>query len=181
MRALKYLPAVLAMLGGVVVAAEPALDAARRCTQVKDSLERLVCYDRALALPEAPVAAAAPMAPAPRVVMPAAAAAAPVVTAAPAGPVALGDELVKRTDKEREAEGAPRSLTAQVTALRETRPSVFRLTLDNGQTWQQMDMVSLFNVAVGDTVQIDKGRMGGYRMAKISGNRSGWARVTRLK
>jgi len=47
--------------------------------------------------------------------------------------------------------------------------------------WQQMDMDSLFNLAAGDTVQIDRGRMGGYRMARISKGGSSWVRVNRVK
>ena len=49
------------------------------------------------------------------------------------------------------------------------------------QDSQQMDMDSLFQVDVGDTIQIEKGRLGGYRMARTSNGRSGWVRVTRVK
>jgi hypothetical protein len=97
-------------------------------------------------------------------------------------PVAsLGDESVKRKSRNSAEPEAPTSLTAKVIALKETRKNVFRVTLDNGQVWQQMDMESLFTVALGDTVQIDKGRLGGYRMARVSNGRSGWARVTRTQ
>jgi hypothetical protein len=96
---------------------------------------------------------------------------------------ALGDEAVRRTVKEKEAAKAtePTSLEAKVTALRETRPEIFRVTLDNGQVWQQMDMSSLFHLETGDTIRIEKGTMGGYRMARTSKGRSGWVRVTRLQ
>jgi hypothetical protein len=185
MRRVMWQAGVLALVGGVVVAAQPSGDALQRCAQVKDSLERLVCYDRAAAAgTSAPAAPATPAAPvAPPVVTPPA----PVVQAVPSAPVAapaareFGDETVKRTEKERVANSGPTSLTAQVAGMKEYRRNVYVLTLDNGQVWQQMDMDSLFTVKVGDTIQIEKGKLGGYRMARTSDGRSGWVRVNRVK
>ncbi len=168
------------------MAADATLESALRCVQVKDSLERLVCFDRAFAGTAAPAGQVAPAAPAAAARAPVAAAPAvatpPVVAPVTVAPmVALGDESVKRKNRDSSEPESPTSLTAKVTALRETRKDVFRVTLDNGQVWQQMEMDSLFTVAVGDTVQIDKGRLGGYRMARVSNGRSGWARVTRTQ
>jgi hypothetical protein len=156
------------------MAADATLESARRCVQVKDSLERLVCFDRAFAVTAAQAGQSAPAAAA-RVPVAAAPAVAPLPVAS------LGDESVKRKSRNSAEPEAPTSLTAKVIALKETRKNVFRVTLDNGQVWQQMDMESLFTVALGDTVQIDKGRLGGYRMARVSNGRSGWARVTRTQ
>jgi len=173
MRTSKMIVAVLALFAGSAMAADASLETARRCVQVKDSLERLVCFDRAFAgMPTAP-AASSPAAPAAAPVAPA-----PVAAIAPP---ALGDDSVKRSVKAREAEAGPTSLTAVITELKETRPNVVRMTLDNGNVWQQMDLESLFYVKVGDTVKIEKGRMGGYRMARVTGSGSGWARVNRIK
>jgi len=160
----------LAALAPAGAAADGSLQQARACAAIQDSLQRLVCYDRVFA-PSAAPAAVAP---------------APAVAAAPAPPVAdpresFGADQLKRTEAEREATPEPRTLTATVSQVREMRPSVFRVTLDNGQVWQQMDMDSLFNLAAGDTVQIDRGRMGGYRMARISKGGSSWVRVSRVK
>jgi hypothetical protein len=163
MMRLSKMVALLAVSAGSAMAADASLETARRCVQVKDSLERLVCFDRVFA--EVPAAPAAP------------AAAAAVPAAAPE----LGDASVKRSAREREASAGPTSLTAVVTELKETRPNVVRITLDNGHVWQQMDIESLFYVKVGDSVRIEKGRMGGFRMARASGNGSGWARVNRIK
>jgi hypothetical protein len=88
---------------------------------------------------------------------------------------------VQRKEKEKNKPAEPANLEATVTALKETRPQVVRLTLDNGQVWQQMDMSTTFQVDVGDTVRIEKGTMGGYRMARASRGRSGWVRVTRVQ
>ena len=144
--------AVASLMGTAsVFAADAQVEAGRQCAQVKDSLQRLVCYDRVFLAGELPPAAAAP----PAAVLPRAA---PVPAAACAAP-SLGEERVQRKSQEKPAE--PSSLEATVTALKETRPAVFRLTLDNGQVWQQMDMSSVFQVGVGDTVRIEKGTMGG--------------------
>ncbi len=167
-------------------AADAQVEAGRQCAQLKDSLQRLVCYDRifqagdsAAPAPAAAPRAAAPVpvpAPAPRVTPPA-----PVVAAAPVAIPALGDESVQRREKERSKPVEPAALDATITALKETRPQVVRLTLDNGQVWQQMDMSSVFQVNVGDTVRIEKGTMGGYRLTRTSRGRSGWVRVTRVQ
>ena len=176
----------LALLPAMGFAADPQLDAARQCTALTDSLQRLVCYDKALAYGSPSVAPpsaagqaqrparAVPQPPAPAA--PAAVAAAPaIVAAAPA----LGDDSVKRSRKDG-ADAAPTNLEAKVTVARETRKDTYRVSLDNGQIWQQMDMSSLFRVAVGDTVRIEKGTLGGFRMA-LAGGHSGWVRVSRVQ
>jgi hypothetical protein len=181
---------VLAWLPAVMFAADPQLDAARQCTQLKDSLQRLVCYDKAL-MEAAPAASTMSVAPAPAVraapapaPAPAASPAPAVVAAAPAAPAAapaLGDESLKRSQKQRKESDGPTSLEAKVTAAREVRQATYRVTLDNGQVWQQMDMSTLFQVGVGDVVRIEKGALGGFRMARVSNGRSGWVRVNRVE
>jgi hypothetical protein len=167
-------------------AADPQVEGGRQCAQLKDSLQRLVCYDRifqagdsSVPAPSAAPRTAAPApvpAPAPRIV-----AAAPAVAAAPVATPALGDESVQRKEKEKNKPAEPTSLEARITALKETRPQVVRLTLDNGQVWQQMDMSTVFQVSVGDSIRIEKGAMGGYRAARTNGSRSSWVRVTRVQ
>jgi hypothetical protein len=169
-------------------AADAQVEGGRQCAQLKDSLQRLVCYDRIFQAGDAsvPAPSAAPRtaapppapvpAPAPRIV-----AAAPAVAAAPVAAPALGDESVQRKEKEKNKPAEPTSLEATITALKETRPQVVRLTLDNGQVWQQMDMSTVFQVSVGDSIRIEKGAMGGYRAARTSGSRSSWVRVTRVQ
>jgi hypothetical protein len=176
MRAIKVSLTLLLLHAGVASAADSTLEVARRCTQVADSLQRLVCFDRAFAAPAAaPGPTAAPVAAVP-------VAAAPPPVAAPVAPPApaLGDESVRRKNQER-ADAAPTTLTATVSAMKELRPDVFRLTLDNGQVWDQTESESLFSVKVGDSVRIDRGKMGGYQMARVGNGRSGWVRVTRVK
>jgi hypothetical protein len=169
MRAMKISLSALVLFCSATMAADATLEAARRCVQVTDSLQRLVCFDRAFAAaPTAmPAAAAAP-------------ASTPVVPVVPAVVPSLGDESLKKRVRD-DAANEPTSLTAKVAGLRETRPNIFRITLDNGQVWQQMDMESRFFLEVGDPVQVERGMMGGYRMAKTGKNRSAWARVSRIK
>lgn len=169
MRTMKMSLGTWVLFCGAATAADATLEAGRRCVQLTDSLQRLVCFDRAFAA--APAQAAAP-----------ASVNAPVPVAAPSAVVpSLGDENLKRRARDPAAADEPRSLTAKVAGLRETRQNVFRITLDNDQVWQQMDLENRFYLEVGDQVQVEKGLMGGYRMAKTAPNRTSWARVTRIK
>jgi hypothetical protein len=160
--------AMASLMGSATgIAADAQVEAGRQCAQLKDSLQRLVCYDRIFLAGDAtpaPRAGVPSPLPAPRVAVPA---------------PAFGDETLQRKSKEKPVE--PGALEAKITALKETRPDVVRMTLDNGQTWQQMDMSSIFQVTVGDTVRIEKGKMGGYRLTRTSRGGSGWVRVARLE
>jgi hypothetical protein len=99
--------ALLTVGCGAVQAAQPALDAARRCVAVQDSLTRLVCFDKAM---QGDVTSAAPVAaPVAESIPRAAATLPPTVVSAPA----LGDELVKKSRQSEEA-AAPSNLTATV-------------------------------------------------------------------
>jgi hypothetical protein len=184
-----------------VLAAESAGDAARRCAQILGERERLACFDRAFtagpetaALAEtraaataASVAVAAPAGPAAAsIAVPVAAASVATAATVAAAPTAvapsLGDDQVRKYDKEaKEASGEPKSLTAKVIAVKETREDTWRMNLDNGQVWQQMDMSSVFRPVVGDTVEVQRKMMGGYALALAGGKRSPWIRVTRLE
>jgi len=189
MNKLWYLAAALCAAPLAGTAAESASDAARRCSQVLGERERLACYDRAfpagpqtseLATRQAPPAAA-PGAPAAAPPAPAAAATAPSTVAPAAG---FGEDSIRRAPSaETRAAKAeePDNLTAQIASIREMRTNVWRLTLDNGQVWQQMDMNNSFLPKAGQTLRIEKGRFGGYSAALIGETRSAWVRVNRLK
>lgn len=170
--------AMLAMAHGAF-AAELSADAVKRCAAMTDSLARLVCYDQlanGMPSPSAPAPAAAP-APSTAVspVAPAAAAGAAVVTSKTPE---IGDESIKGAS---EPKVVPTSLTAKVASLQTIRAYNYYITLDNGQHWQQEEMKTGFHLEVGDTVQIERGRMGGYKLAYVKdGKPSGaWVRVTR--
>jgi hypothetical protein len=161
----KLVLAALALLPTLVFAADPAADAIKRCAQLKDSLERLVCFDKVAAgLGTATPAAAAP------------------ATAAPATAVpSLGAEALKKpSDLKKEKQNAPTSLAANITRMQPTAQNVSRIWLDNGQAWQQEESSVRFEVRVGDAIQIRKGSLGGYQMSRAD-NSGGWVRVSRVK
>ena len=146
--------------------------------------ERLVCFDRVFPVgtqvSELPAARAA--APAAAVAPAAAASAATVPAPAPAATSSFADESLKARDKpEKDRAAEVNNMTAQISALKETRANVWRISLDNGQIWQQQDMNNGFLPKAGGTIRIERGMMGGYSMALIGESRSPWVRVTRLK
>ncbi len=185
---------VLLLAGPAAWAAEDAAQRAQRCAGISDSLERLVCYDGVFRSGQGPGVGRQPGpagsgGPSGQVGGPpppdtgTASAATPGQTSPSAAAMpdsAFGAEQLRRSAHE-DAPQEARSLSGTVAELRETRRNVFRITLENGQIWQQMDMDSLFHVEVGDTVEINRGRLGGYRMARKSRGGSGWVRVNRIK
>jgi hypothetical protein len=167
------------------------------CLRVTDAGQRLACYDQSVAAllpattvaaPPAPVAAttpavkAPPAAPAPPPVAapkvaPAVAAAAPA--AAPAPAPTFGQEQL--SSKQRPpADPADQTLHAKVTALRTPIPDTYRITLDNGQVWQQQESRFGFSLTAGDSVTLGKGAMGSYRLWRDADGPKAWVRVTRV-
>jgi hypothetical protein len=174
---------ILVLMPALAVASEGQLDAARLCAQLESNPQRLECYDRVFQAGGTKVASsgqlaqpASPIATAP--------ATATVADTPPASAVAPASSEEPRTNSRKEGDDSgttrPASFEAKVIMLKETRRDVYRIWLDDGQVWQQMDMASLFQVAEGDTVRIEKARMGGYRMARVSKGRSAWVRVVRV-
>ena len=170
------------------------------CLRVTDAGQRLACYDQSVAAllpaaaPPAPVAAttpavkAPPAAPAP----PPVAAPKPVAAVAAAEPVAapatapaaapaptFGQEQL--SSKQRPpADPADQTLHAKVTALRAPVPDTYRITLDNGQVWQQQESRFGFSLTAGDSVTLGKGAMGSYRLWRDADGPKAWVRVTRV-
>jgi hypothetical protein len=173
---------VAGCLASAVLAADPSADAVRNCGAIADNFARLACFDN--------LARSAPAASAPAAAAPAAAASAPVAAAAAVGvaaaPAGFADEALKKSTAERAAaaSAAPTDLTAKVTAMHEISYKRFRVSLDNGHVWQQEETqpLTMPEVQVGDTVHLEKGSLGGYRMAMVrNGKDLYWTRVTRLK
>jgi hypothetical protein len=152
-------------------AADNAAEAGRRCVGIQDSLQRLMCFDKAFAIDRAESAAPRSAPPLRTEIT------APVVAPTPAP--SLGDETIRKQPKERDRE-QPQELTAVVTALKEFRKNTYRITLDNGQVWEQMDLGDGLRIAVGDTVSIERRRMGGHYLV-LGARKTGQVRVSRLK
>ena len=173
------------------------------CLRVTDAGQRLACYDQSVAAllpattvapPAAPVAAATPAikappaAPAPppvaaskaaSAVAAAAPVAAPAAAPAPAATATFGQEQL--SSKQRPpADPADQTLHAKVTALRAPVPDTYRITLDNGQVWQQQESRFGFSLTAGDSVTLGKGAMGSYRLWRDADGPKAWVRVTRI-
>src|SRR6187200_2359467 len=89
------------LLPVALFAADAQVESARQCAKQKDSLQRLVCYDHIFQAEAAPVA---PAKAAPAVAAPAVAASVAVPAAAAAAAPAIGDETLKKVQKEKAAE-----------------------------------------------------------------------------
>jgi hypothetical protein len=191
------------LISGVLAAlAIPSMASAaapsHQCSQLWDDALRLGCYDTAFGKPMPPAAgppavsppapvsaapaaaAAAVVASAPPAVTPAAAPAvaaasvAPAAVAAPAAPVAA--PAVASSSKEKAKQ--PDSGVTTVTALGSTLDGRFRVTLENGQVWEQLERYPPVQVKVGDRVTLKKATFGSYQLVVPSGLT---AKVTQLK
>lgn len=179
---LKYWVAPLLLLTAATsaITAEPSAEAARQCTQLKDSLERLVCYDRVFMAPAATSPAPPPVAPVPAPAPVLAPAPAPPVVIAPPPPPPVATAPAPRPAPTRPAaQETPDVVEAKIAELKELRREVYLFTLDNGQIWQQGESQGVLDVRVGDSLVIRKGRFGGYLLELTKG--SPRLRVSRLK
>jgi hypothetical protein len=132
---------------------------------------------------KAPPAAPVPPPVAAPKVAPAVAAAAPVaapIAAPPAAPApTFGQEQLSSKHRP-PADPADQTLHAKVTALRAPVPDTYRITLDNGQVWQQQESRFGFSLTAGDSVTLGKGAMGSYRLWRDADGPKAWVRVTRI-
>jgi hypothetical protein len=136
-----------------VVLAQSLEDAVRICAAETDSLRRLVCYDRAAAnfRPAGPAAIGSSIA---------TPVAAPGADAAAASAAQFGVRNGP-LDQAKDARGL-KQIIAVITRL-ETQPrGEIVLTLDNGQMWQQNELLEYFPLAVGQRVQIRRGALDSY-------------------
>jgi len=157
------------------------------CRDLTSTVARLDCYDAAVdrsrqtggprpataaATPAAPPAAT-PAATPPAALEPAAAAASGAAAASISQEELFGQNSndVQRTVEE--ATGSERidSLSAQVTRLQDSGYEKVRITLDNGQAWQQIDTSSL-RLKVGDDVMIERAALGSFMLKKKGNNRT---------
>jgi hypothetical protein len=163
----------LSALTGVVFAAEPSLEAARRCAAVTDATARVACYDHLFApVPTSPPAGTGA----------AAGTGTGAVAAGTVGVAAIGDDNLKKSSAERATSATPTTAEAKITAVREMSPDTYRISLDNGQVWQTQEGRTQFTVKVGDDLRIDRRPMGGYIVAPVVDGKPGFAvRAVRQK
>jgi hypothetical protein len=79
-------------------------------------------------------------------------------------------------DKKRVDE-SPKEITAAVTKIDKRGTGELVITLENGQTWAQIERLEYFPLKVGDTVRISSAALGSYRL--VAPSKRG-TRVTRL-
>lgn len=183
---------VLAAVSIPASAAEPAVDRLVGCADIRDTRDRLACFDRevaplvsARARPAPPppaVAATAPTAPvAPVAPAPAAPAAVTPATVAPA-PTArtFGEEQLQPKDRTPNA-ADQQTLQAKIERIRAVSASDFIVYLDNGQAWRHQDAVLGGYLRVDDAITISKGALGSYRLTRDAGSSKNWIRVTRIR
>ena len=116
-----------------------------------------------------------------------AAKAASAPAAAPAAAVVAPTALVVPSPLERRSDAASAAkrevpaLTARIQALRKSGLGLLTLTLDNAQVWQQLEADAYFPLAVGETVRIEQGALGSYRLTRVVEGWKKWLRVKRVE
>jgi hypothetical protein len=155
------------------------------CADLRDSRDRLACFDREVA----PLVTArsgskrpdTPSLPVVRVPVPVPAPSpAPASTPAPA-PIkpGFGDEQL--APKSRAAPEEEQVLHARIERLRTVTASDFIVYLDNGQAWRHQDVNLGSYLRQGEAITISKGALGSYRLTRDAGSSKNWIRVTRIR
>jgi hypothetical protein len=146
------------------------------CANIPDTMQRASCYDREVAaLSKAPVPAipTRPPSASPSGVAP------PAPAPAPA-PAEFGVDSLERKARAT-SEPASVTLKATVTSLREPRPGVYVITLDNGQVWRQSEPRISFLLKTGDGVSLKRGTLDAYRLWRDADGAKNWVRVSRVR
>lgn len=171
--------ALLSVLPILPVAAQTPADLVA-CVAIARDVERLACYDAAVAnaSPEARAASEVRARETARIVAEEAAAAAVVAKAkaeadAKARREAFGGETVAtRADRFKDRPEEIQKVEAGVVELLKNQSGLGVFVLDNGQIWRQADTVSLPNIRSGDKVEIERTMFGGYSMTFLKQKRA---------
>ncbi|MDR7121626.1 hypothetical protein [Rheinheimera soli] len=76
------------------------------------------------------------------------------------------------------AKTAASSMTAQVTAIQQSKTGLWTITLDNGQKWRQISSDG-FIIREGDNIVINRGTLNSFLLSKIGTERQ--TKVSRLQ
>jgi hypothetical protein len=163
---------VLAAISYPALTAENAVDRLVNCVDVKDSRDRLACFDREVApLANARPRPVVPERPQPQVVQ------SPPIAPAPR---TFGEEQLQ--PKARPAETADdQTLHARIERLRKVTASDFIVYLDNGQAWKHQDVALGEYLREGEAITISRAALGSYRLTRDAGKSKNWIRVTRIR
>ena len=149
-----------------VAFAESLAKAMEKCSQVDNSLKRLVCYDQlnnkanGYQDSELPTQVYRRPPNANNETYPQA----PQVASNQVGnPVDNFGKPILQTIQREEID----SLSAQISAIQKDQRGKFSITLDNGQIWQQTDSKSVL-LREGDSVVLEKGLLGAFFLKEVS-------------
>lgn len=175
---------VLTAVSLPAVPAEPQLDRLVGCTDIKESRDRLACFDREVAPLASARARPGSAAPAPVARAESPAPAAPTAPTRPAAPPSAistfgQDQLAREQRPDPKAEEL--TLHARLTSQKPAGGGFVNLYLDNGQVWRHQDQVLGAYLRDGDAVTIEKGALGSYKLSRDAGKSRNWIRVTRLR
>jgi len=150
-----------AALAGVLLFVQPARAADtlpepfRACSAMRNDIERLVCYDKAVAHIESGSAA-----PSPENMFGASTALVPE----------------RKTEGKNEANEL-QQLNSTVVSLTRSEKGLITLTLDNEQVWRQTDTDTTLTIETGDSVTISRASLGTFRLVDKRGRTSRVKRV----
>jgi len=139
----------------VTEASEPLPEPLRACAAMRNDVERLACYDKAVAHIES--GSAAP---------------------SPENMFGASTAIAPAQKSEREAKGEElKQISGTVVSLRRSENGLVTLTLDNDQVWHQQDADVTLIVEIGDSVTISRASLGTFRLTDKRGRSSRFKRV----
>lgn len=142
------------------------------CSQKKDSLTRLVCYDQlAKGQDVTKLASVAPK----KVDKQPLIAETPVRSVVAPKDDSFGSENLKKP----EGESKVQELIVTVKSAKQTLHKLWKITFENGQTWIQTESGSAVKFKKGNKVILERGTFGSYWMKRADSNRT--IRVKRIK
>jgi len=164
-----------------------AAAASHQCSQLWDDTLRLGCYDTAFGKPHPPAepvaaqtaaapaapavaaAAAASAIPAATSAAPAAAAAAPAIVAAAPQAASVPSTIATPAPAAKEKPKTSEPVKSAVTAVTKALDGRFRVTLENGQVWQQLEIYPPVTVKVGEQVTLRQAALGSTQLVTSAG------------
>ena len=137
-------------------AAEALPESLRACVSLKRDLERLACYDRAVASIQSGNEAAA---------------------TSPENMFGVTSDMVAKpqpTEKKREE---LQQISGQVVSVGRSENGLLELALDNDQVWRQQDSETTLIIETGDSVTISRASLGTFRITDKRGRSARFRRV----
>jgi hypothetical protein len=165
--------AALSSLTAAAALAESLPPSVAACASEKDSLARLVCFDREVAkytqaaarVAPTPATPVAPPPPAPGV-----AATQPPAASPDHDDFGVNATIIRQRNEAKPPEQqAPKQMRAAITKIATKPFGELILTLDNGQVWEQPEHIETFIIKVGDGVVIKQGKLGSFLLTADSG------------